>query len=248
MISAFVKAVAQLGDPAFRRVLWLSSAFSAVVFAVLGGAVWWLIDWLIDWLTPDWVPGWLSGWFFDLIAWVFGILGFAVLTWGSAVLAWVLFTTLVSIFVSMFLEGIAAAVEARHYPNEEPGVDLSIASGLAAGLKLLRLALLLNLIALPVYIFIPGLNFFVFYGLNGYLLGREYFEMVALRHLDKTAALELRKRYRWRLFVAGVVVTFLFTLPIVNLVTPLIATAAMVHIFKGLKAGPRERGAALAAG
>jgi CysZ protein len=145
----------------------------------------------------------------------------------------------------MFLERIAVAVEARHYPNDVPGVDLSIAHGLAAGLKLLRIALLLNLIALPVYvlfsIFLPGLNLFVFYGLNGYLLGREYFELVALRHLDKAAALELRKRYRWRLFAAGVVMTFLFTVPIVNLVTPLITTAAMVHIFKGLEV-PRGRG------
>ena len=237
MISAFAKAVAQLRDRAFRRVLWLSLAFSAAVFAVLGGAVWWLLDWL----TPDWIPGWLAGWFIgrliDVVIW---IVGFTVV--------WVLFTMLVSIFVGMFLEGVADAVEARHYPDDPPGHDLSIARGLAVGLKLLWDAIRLNLLALPVYIFVPGLNIFVFYGLNGYLLGREYFELVALRHLDKAAALRLRKRYRWRVFVAGVVMTFLFTIPIVNLVTPLIGTAAMVHIFKGLAAGPRGRGAALAAG
>ena len=126
-------------------------------------------------------------------------------------------------------------MEARHYPNDPPGKDLSIARGLAVGLKFLWDVVRLNLLALPVYLFVPVLNLFVFYGLNGYLLGREYFELVALRHLDAKAALEVRKRYRWRLFVAGVVMTFLFTVPVVNLVTPLIATAAMVHIFKGLK-------------
>ena len=224
MIGAFAKAIAQLWDPSFRRVLAMSAAFSAVVFVVLAGAVWWLVDWL----TPDWVPSWLSGWFFDLVGW---ILGFGMLV-GSA---WVLFTVLVSIFVGMFLEGIADAVEARHYPNDPPGKDLSIARGLAVGLKFLWDVVRLNLLALPVYLFVPVLNLFVFYGLNGYLLGREYFELVALRHLDAKAALEVRKRYRWRLFVAGVVMTFLFTVPVVNLVTPLIATAAMVHIFKGLK-------------
>ena len=224
MIDAFAKAIAQLWDPSFRRVLALSGAFSAVVFVVLAGAVWWLIDWL----TPDWVPSWLSGWFFDLVAW---IVGFGMLV-GSA---WVLFTVLVSIFIGMFLEGIAGAVEARHYPNDAPGKDLSIARGLAVGLKFLWDVIRFNLLALPVYLFVPGLNLFVFYGLNGYLLGREYFELVALRHLDAKAALEVRKRYRWRLFVAGVVMTFLFTVPVVNLVTPLIATAAMVHIYKGLK-------------
>jgi len=187
---------------------------------------------LIDWLTPDWIPGWLSGWFFDLVTW---IVGFGVLV-GAA---WLLFAVLVSIFVGMFLEGIADAVEARHYPDDAPGKDLSIGRGLAVGLKFLWDVIRLNLFALPVYIFAPGLNLFVFYGLNGYLLGREYFELVALRHLDAAAALELRKRHRWRLFVAGVVMTFLFTVPIVNLVTPLIATAAMVHIFKGFRPGER---------
>ena len=224
MIDAFAKAIAQLWDPSFRRVLALSGAFSAVVFVVLAGAAWWLVDWL----TPDWVPSWLSGWFFDLVAW---IVGFGMLV-GSA---WVLFTVLVSIFIGMFLEGIAHAVEVRHYPNDAPGKDLSIARGLAVGLKFLWDVIRLNLLALPVYIFVPGLNLFVFYGLNGYLLGREYFELVALRHLDAKAALEVRKRFRWRIFLAGVVMTFLFTVPVVNLVTPLIATAAMVHIYKGLK-------------
>ena len=224
MIAAFAKAIAQMWDPAFRRVLWLSTGFSAVVFVVLAGLVWWLIDWL----TPDWVPSWLSGWFLDIVAW---IVGFGVLLGG----AWILFTVLVSIFVGMFLEGIADAVEIRHYPNDAPGKDLSIGRGLLVGLKFLWDVIRLNLLALPVYIFVPGLNVFVFYGLNGYLLGREYFELVALRHLDEQAALELRKRYRWRLFVAGIVMTFLFTVPIVNLVTPLIATAAMVHIYKRLE-------------
>ena len=233
MISAFAKAVAQLWDPAFRRALWLSSAFSAAVLAVVGGAMWWLVDWL----TPDWIPGWLRGWFFgwliDLLIWIVGF-----------TMAWLLFTALVSIFVGMFLEGVADAVEARHYPNDPPGKDLSIGRGLAVGLKFLWDVVRLNLIALPVYIllllFVPVLNVFVFYGLNGYLLGREYFELVALRHLDSAAALDLRKRYRWRLFVAGVVMTFLFTVPVVNLVTPLVGTAAMVHIFKGLGAGERR--------
>ena len=233
MIAAFAKAIAQLWDPAFRRVLWLSASFSTVVFVALAALVWWLVDWL----TPDWVPSWLSGWFFDLVAWV---LGFGVLL-GSA---WILFTVLVSMFVGMFLEGIADAVEARHYASDPPGRDLSIGRGLAVGLKFLWDVIRLNLLALPVYIFVPGINVFVFYGLNGYLLGREYFELVALRHHDEKAALELRKRYRWRLFVAGVGMTFLFTVPIVNLITPLIATAAMVHIYKGLPLADRRPEAA----
>ena len=37
-------------------------------------------------------------------------------------------------------------------------------------------------------IWLPPINLFIFYGLNGYLLSREYFELVALRHLDATSA------------------------------------------------------------
>ncbi|MGZ8409550.1 MAG: EI24 domain-containing protein, partial [Hyphomicrobium sp.] len=73
---------------------------------------------------------------------------------------------------------------------------------------------------------------FVFYAVNGYLLGREYFELVALRRADIAEVRALRDVYRGRLFVAGVVVAVLLTVPIVNLLAPIVGTAAMVHLFE----------------
>jgi uncharacterized protein involved in cysteine biosynthesis len=76
----------------------------------------------------------------------------------------------------------------------------------------------------------PGVNFFVFLGLNGYLFGREYFEVVALRRLDPLAVRAARRRAAGRVFVAGVVIAGLFAIPFVNLVAAVIATAFMVHL------------------
>ena len=62
----------------------------------------------------------------------------------------------------------------------------------------------------------------VFCLVNGYLLGREYFDMVALRHMSREAARKLReanKGYVWR---PGALVAFLFTLPFVNIVAPVL--------------------------
>jgi CysZ protein len=96
--------------------------------------------------------------------------------------------------------------------------------------RLMAITLLLNLLALPVYILMPGVNFFVFLGLNGYLFGREYFEVVALRRLDPIAARVARRRVAGRVFIAGVVIAGLFAIPLVNLVAAVIATAFMVHL------------------
>jgi uncharacterized protein involved in cysteine biosynthesis len=86
-----------------------------------------------------------------------------------------------------------------------------------------------NLLALPLYL-VPGLNVVVFYAMNAYLLGREYFELVALRRLDPRTARGLRRAHRLRFFIAGLLMAALFTIPVVNLVASLIAAAFMVHL------------------
>jgi uncharacterized protein involved in cysteine biosynthesis len=90
-------------------------------------------------------------------------------------------------------------------------------------------------LALPVYLLAPGINVLLFLGLNGYLFGREYFEVVALRRLDVVGARRMRQRFGARVFIGGVVIAALFALPLVNLVAPVIATAFMVHIFQELR-------------
>tara|TARA_B100001123_G_C15221919_1_gene991605 strand:+ start:312 stop:1037 length:726 start_codon:yes stop_codon:yes gene_type:complete len=225
VISAFSLAIAQVPQKEFRLALAYSVALSVITLTVLGGLAWWGLSstGLLD------LPGWLDflvGWAFETLGW----LTFATLTW-------FLFPAVVSTFVGLFLERVAGAVERRHYADDPPGKDLSIVRSFMITMNFLMILILVNFIGLLLYVpllFFPILSFLVFYALNGYLLGREYFELVAFRHLDEQTAKKLRQQHSYRLILAGAVIAFLFSIPLVNLVTPLIATAAMVHIFKAL--------------
>jgi len=217
MLSAFMRAVADLSAPALRRVLALGLTIAVVCFAVL----WTVVALVLGQIT-------FSEW--RLLNWVADLLGVAAVLG----LTWLLFPAVVTIVMGFFVERIAAAVEARNYPGIAPPRQASVAETTVTTMRLMGLTILLNLLVLPVYLFLPGLNLFVFLGLNGYLFGREYFEVVALRRLEPNAARTMRRRFAGRVFVAGVAIAGLFAVPLVNLVAPVIATAFMLHFFEGL--------------
>lgn len=219
-----MKAFAQLDDGRVQRIMLLSVGLALAVLLALGAALWFAVT-RLD------LFGW--GWLETLVEVGSGI--------GIAVLIWLLFPAAVSATIGVFLEGVAGAVEARHYPGLAPPRAQPAAAAALAGVKFALAAILLNLAALPFYLlgfFLPPLNFFVFYALNGYLLGREYYETVALRRLESKQARELRRRNRWRVFLAGVVITLMLTVPVLNLIAPVIAAAFMVHVFESIR---RER-------
>jgi CysZ protein len=231
LLSDLTKALAQLADPRIQRVVWLSVGLALGVLLLLGIALWVGIAQLhpVPW-------HWLEA----LIEVGSGL--------GIAVLLWFLFPAAVSATIGMFLEPVAAAVEARHYPALGRARSQPLGEAVAGGLKFALVAILVNLAALPIYLLLgfsvvlSPLNLFVFYGVNGYLLGREYFETVALRRLDAEQAGELRRRERWRVFLGGVLITLLLTVPLLNLIAPVIATTFMVHRFESmLRAVPAVR-------
>ena len=151
------------------------------------------------------------------------------------ILAWLLFPAVATMVMGFFLEQVVAAVEAANYPGLPPARPIPVIDAVIATLRLVALAIFLNLLALPLYIMAPGLNFFVFLGLNGYLFGRQYFEVVALRRLAPAAMRAVRSRHAGKLFAGGVIITGMFAVPVANLVAPLVAVAMMVHIFEGLR-------------
>lgn len=222
MISALSKAFAQFGDPRIRRVVWLSAGLAILILIALAVGLWLAIGWLAG----------LTGWLDTLAEWAAGI--------GVLFLAWLLFPAAIGLTVGLFLESVADAVEARHYPRLPPVRAQSLREAISAGIKFAAIALALNLIALPFYLvllFAPPFNLILFYALNGYLLGREYFETVALRRLDERQARALRRARGGQVFLAGVIIAFLLTVPFVNLVAPVVATAFMLHLFQRM-AGP----------
>jgi CysZ protein len=218
MFAAFSKAIAQLPTRSMRRVLWLSIAISAVVFVVL-------------WFAAGWIL--LTTRFFT-----FGLLDFALdIVGGFAglVVTWLLFPAVVSMVTEFLLEDVADAVEERHYPHLGPVATQTLRTVLMTSLRFALVVVVINLVALPFYLvllLVPPFNLFVFYAVNGYLLSREYFELVALRRTDMAEARELAKSNRVRLFATGVVIAFLLTVPFVNLLAPIIGTAVMVHLFE----------------
>jgi uncharacterized protein involved in cysteine biosynthesis len=220
MITAFLRALAQLTDPPVLRVVWLSLVAALVGFAGLAvgaAAVLHLLHLTgLPWLVP-----------------VIDVLG------GVAVLglAWLLFPAVVPAISSLFVDDVAAAVERRYYPGLPQPHPQPLIEAAAYAARFLLVSVLLNLLALPLYL-VPGLNLVVYLLLNGYLLGRQYFEQVACRHLEPLPLTRERRRRRLGLMVAGMVISALAAIPVINLVAPVVATAFMVHIIQRSN-GPR---------
>ncbi|MSO64371.1 MAG: hypothetical protein EXQ85_00970, partial [Alphaproteobacteria bacterium] len=154
---------------------------------------------------------------------------------------WLLFPAVASMFVGIFLDDIVKAVERRHYPDDPPGRSLAFWPSLAVTGRFTAALVVLNLLALFVYGFffwLPIVLPVVYFPINGYLLGREYFELVATRHHGLVDARALRRTYRARVFFVGVLISVIFWIPFVALIAPLVAAAAMTHVYKGLRVAP----------
>ncbi|MGV8997608.1 MAG: EI24 domain-containing protein [Parvibaculaceae bacterium] len=214
MLSDALRALSQVFSKPFRKVLWLSLLSTIVVLALFAAGAQWGINAL---------PQWGNTWADTTIEWISRFLAVVVLI--------PLVHPVVSLVAGLFLERIAAKVEASDYPADPAGRDQPFLQSLVVAIRFTLVLIVVNLIALPFYL-LPGINLALFWVVNGYLLGREYFELVALRHLDIAAARTLRKRHALRVFLAGIVVAAFATVPFLNLLTPLFATAYMVHTTK----------------
>lgn len=224
LIAAYLKGLEDALSPALRGILWRVLGLGLALSALI---VWGAYQGLG--FAPS--TGW--EWLDETIR----IAGGVLTTIGLFFLFPVMMTTLQSIF----LDEAAAKVARRDYPADPSGREIGFVEGLASGVKFLILALVLNLVALPLQIvglFLPLLNLLVFLALNGYLVGREYFEQVAMRHATATEAARLRRSRRLLVFGAGLLGTALMVVPIVNLIAPLVTVAAMVHLERGVRLGP----------
>lgn len=220
MIRAFADAVLQLKDPAIMRLVMRCVALTLAVYLALFVGLGVVLRTTAVAELP-WV---------DTLA----DLGAGA---AAALLAWLLFPGVVSGLLGVFLDEVAAAVEARHYAHLGPPRAVPMAEQLGAAARLIGLTVGLNLLLLPLYVvllFLPPLNLALFYAVNGRLLAREYFDAVALRRCDAAQAAALRQRHRGRLWTAGAITAALLTVPLLNLVAPVIGAAAMVHVFHKL--------------
>ena len=224
MLTSISRTLGQLGDPKLRSILLISVLGTlALIVGLAFGAVW-----LIDQLGQTGI-----GWVDAILPWLAGI--------GTFVLALLAFPGTVQVLSGLFLDRVAEIVEARHYTDLPPARPQSLSETMLESVLFALVSIGLNLLALPLYLLLPGFNLLLFYGLNGYLLGREYAELVATRRMTPDEIQQFRLANRGRLFLCGVVIAAVTTVPLLNLATPVLATAFALHEHQRLRRRP-ERG------
>jgi uncharacterized protein involved in cysteine biosynthesis len=214
MLAAAGLAFAQLTDATFRRVLLRAVGLALLLFATLWGVLVWLL-----------ARAELSG--MAWLDWTIDLLGGA----AALVAAIFLFVPATLAIVPLFLDQVAAAVEARHYPGLPPARASTLREQLWAGIRLAGVSVLLNLLALPFVLLLPGIGLGLYLLVNGWLLGREYFELAALRRVDYAQARQRRRALRLQVWAGGALVAAAGLLPFCNIVAPLFGAALFVHLF-----------------
>jgi CysZ protein len=215
VIKALSLAFGQLGDPRIQKVIGFSIGLAIAVFIGVMVLAWYLIGAFSG----------LEGWWGDAAQ----ILG----TFAALVVAWFTFPMVAVATAALFSDQVIDAVIARHYPGTATPHQVSVPAAIFDGLKMAVIALVANILLLPL-LFVAPVYAACAYALNGYLLGREYFEMPAYRRLARPAARDIFRRHRGRFILAGIVIAFLSTIPFLNLIAPVIGIAFMVHIFESV--------------
>ena len=216
MLSAALKAIDDIFAPRIRTVLWKSIGLSILLFIGILVAIEAIISTAVVFPWP---------WLTSILAWVTGF--------GLLASFFFLMAPVTAVFAGLFLDEIAEKVETRDYPNEPVGKPISLTAGLMFSVQFGLLILVINLMLLPTLFF--GIGIFLMAMANAYLLGREYFTMVAMRHMPAQDANAMRKYYMGRIFAAGLIPAGLSMVPFLSILVPIFSTAYFVHIVKKIQ-------------
>jgi CysZ protein len=235
MIDAAVKALSQILSPPMRSILWRSIGLALVLVTVLAIGLQRLLSWFAvygeGWAETLLGPGYHTP--LNLLSWLVSIAaGLGVVLGGIF-----LMPAITSLIAGFFVDDVGDLVEREYYPAEQPGMALPITLATIEGVKIALLTILIYLIALPL-VFLAGAGFLVFFIATAWLLGKQYFELAAMRFRPPEEAKLMRKDNASTVFGAGALIAAFVSIPIVNLATPLFGMALMVHMHKRLS-GPR---------
>jgi CysZ protein len=237
MIDAAIKAISQMLSPPMRSILWRSIGLALILVTVLAIGLQRLLSWLAT-AGEGWAEAMLgpnSHTSLEVLAWIISIAaGFGVVFGGI-----MLMPAITSLIASLFVDDVAEHVEREYYPTERPGVALPFGLAMREGLKAAGLTILVYLIALP-FVLLAGAGFVIFFIAMAWLLGREYFELAAMRFRSPEDAKAMRRDNAATIFTAGLIIAAFVSIPIVNLATPLFGMAFMVHMHKRLSGSRPE--------
>ncbi|RJT42689.1 sulfate transporter family protein [Mesorhizobium waimense] len=226
ILNAARAALSQLFSPEFRAVFLKTLGLTLLALV----ALWFGLTGLVDWLALPWfealLPG-LPSW----AGWLSGIIAAIALAFGMALLI----APVTAIIAGLFLDDVAEVVERTDYPGDAAGSAVPALRSLVLSIKFFGVVILGNIVAL-LLLLVPGINIAAFFIVNGYLLGREFFEFAAMRFRPEAEAKGLRRKHAGTVFLAGLVIAAFLAVPLLNLVTPLFAAAIMVHLHKAISA------------
>ncbi|HSG55397.1 MAG TPA: EI24 domain-containing protein, partial [Paracoccaceae bacterium] len=225
IISDFMKALGQIADPQFRRVLWIGLGLTvALLFGTFA-----LFLTAIQVLLPDTLTLPLIG----EVQWVNELASGATFVL-LLVLSIFLMVPVASAFTGLFLEDVAKAVEDRHYPSLPPAPRIPFREVVQDTIGFFAVLVGANIAALLLYVLFPPAAPFIFWGVNGLLLGREYFQLVAMRRLGRSGAKAMRARHSGQIWLAGVLMAVPLSVPLLNLIVPILGAATFTHLFHRL--------------
>jgi CysZ protein len=231
MLGAAVKAIGDMFSPPFRLVLAKSVGLAILLLTAAVVAVFRLLEWLsgagTEWLEAFIGP--LAHGPLAVLSWIVAIaLGLGLFT--GAVL---LMPAATAVVAGLFADEIAGRVEASHYPADPPGVAAPLWQMAVEGVRTAMLAIAVYLCTLPFFLF-AGIGALMFFIATAWLLGREYFNLAAMRFHPAAEARALRRGHQAEVFTAGLLIAGFVSIPVLNLATPLFGTALMVHVHKRL--------------
>ncbi len=234
MFQAAIDALTQMFSPPLRAVLWksigLALALIIVVSIALDRTIVWLVGAGTSWGQTALGPH--ANLPIEALAWVLSIAaGFGIVVGGV-----MLMPAVTSFVASFFADQIAEVVEREHYPADPPGKALPLWLAVVEGSKTALLAVVVYVCAAVLLLF-AGLGVVVYFLATAWLLGRIYFELAAMRFHTPLEAKALRKRNATTVYIGGLLIAVFVSIPVVNLATPLFATALMVHVHKRLVRG-----------
>lgn len=222
ILSSFFKAMGQMGDPRFRRVLFLGIALTIALLAGFYALFLTVMNEAVDGTMVLPVIG--------EVTWIGDLLG-----WGSLFLMLFLSTFLMvpvaSAITSLFLDEVASAVEAKHYPHLPDVKGVPFYESLRDTINFLGILIGANIVAILLYVMLPFAAIFIFWALNGFLLGREYFQIAAMRRLGREGAKQARKEHFGMIWLAGCLMAVPLTIPLLNLFIPILGAATFTHLF-----------------
>jgi uncharacterized protein involved in cysteine biosynthesis len=223
LLSPLARAISQLDDRAFLGVLARCLAWSAACFIALHFAAVWAVERVLHW--------------HGLLGWAAGLLA----SLGASLLAGWLFLPLAAVIGTMYIDRIAAAVERRYYPMLPTARAAPLAAQLRVGIGLGGRVLVLNLLALPLVLILPGIGLMLAWAIAAYAIGRGLFVTVAMRRMPRQAAELIYRNARGIILGYGGVMAFAAYFPLFNLFVPVLGTAAMVHVLDLALTNTRQR-------